>query len=314
MKREAPLLLDPATNPVTLPVLVHIATRIEREAVQRYALLAATMARRGEVATAAALRVMLDEELKHVDAVDHWATGLGAPLDDAAAYEWHLPEDLSTSWDEVAGSARLTPYRAFAIAVDNEQRAFTMYSYLAASATEPRVAAEAERLALEELRHAALMRRWRRQAYHRERRAQSEAAPSSQELLMLASSAELRALLAQREAVIAAHCRALAARLRALGDAGSAQLLEAVAQPEVASAPTADASLPVHAGDVPASNDPVHLLVAAQAPLEALGETLDLLLPGLEGALFDEAAAALGNVVARVSRLALHTERRLRAG
>lgn len=313
MKREAPLLLDPATNPVTLPVLVQIATRIEREAVQRYAFLASTMERRGEVATAAALRVMLDEERKHVDAVDHWAAGLGAPLDDAAAYEWHLPDDLSTSWDEVAGSARLTPYRAFAIAVDNEQRAFTMYSYLAASATEPRVAAEAERLALEELRHAALMRRWRRQAYHRERRAEAESAPP-EEPLAIASIAELQALLAQREAVIAAHCRALAARLRTLGDDESARLLESLVQPAVAAAPTADATVPVHAGAAPASDDPVHLLVAAQAPLEALSETLDRLLPAMEGELFAQAAEALGNVVSRLSRLALHTERRLRAG
>jgi hypothetical protein len=58
----------------------------------------------------------------------------------------------------------------------------------------------------------------------------------------------------------------------------------------------------------------VHLLVAAQAPLEALSETLDRLLPAMEGELFAQAAAALGNVVSRLSRLALHTERRLRAG
>lgn len=306
MKREARLLLDPATNPVTLPVLVHIATRIEREAVQRYAQLASTMERRGEVATAAAMRVMLEEERRHVEAVDHWAAGLGQRLDDTGAYEWRLPEDLSASWDEVAGSARLTPYRAFAIAVDNEQRAFTLYSYLAAAAPDPRVAAEAERLALEELRHAALMRRWRRQAWHRERRAQTP------EPLAIGSADELRALLAQREAVIGARSRALAARLRELGDEESAQLLEALVKPEAASAATADPGLPLHTGDAAASRDPVHLLVAAQEPLEALSETLDRVLPTVEGELFAEVAAAQGNVVARMARLTLHTERRLR--
>ena len=166
--RESPLGRDPEVHPVTLAVLVGIARSIERESVQRYETLAATMQRRGDAATAAAFRLMLDEERKHVDAVEHWAESLGVPAGGKAPFEWRLPADLSGSWDEIAGSALLdasfqlddypaallTPYRAFAIAVDNEQRAFTLYSYLAAAATEPRVVAQAERLALEELRHA----------------------------------------------------------------------------------------------------------------------------------------------------------------
>ncbi len=168
--RRPPLERNPEVHPVTLSVLVGIANAIEHESVQRYAALAESMDRRGNATAAAAFRAMLDVERGHVDAVEHWASSLGEALPDPGEFKWRLPADLANSWDDVAGSARLTPYRAFAIAVDNEKRAFTLYSYLAAYAPDPRIAAQAEGLALEELRHASLMRRWRRQAWHRERR------------------------------------------------------------------------------------------------------------------------------------------------
>jgi rubrerythrin len=261
------------------------------------------MQRRGDAATAAAFRLMLDEERKHVDAVEHWAESLGVPASGEAPFEWRLPADLSGAWDEIAGSALLTPYRAFAIAVDNEQRAFTLYSYLAAAATEPRVVAQAERLALEELRHAALMRQWRRRAWHRERRAQPEPRPE------VTSPEGLHAWLEGREAAIAGRHRALAARLRTLGDAQSALLLEqldgAPRQAPGAAAGDADAALQ---GD-----DPVHLLVAAQEPLEALSEALEALMRTSEGELFAAAERALGGIVARLARLAVQVGRRMQA-
>ena len=161
MMREPPLERNPELGPVDLRLLVGIANAIEREAVERYATLARIMDRRGETELAAAFRRMLDEERSHVEAVARWTATLGEAPPDTAQFRWRLPPDLSKSWDEVAASARLTPYRAFAIAVDNEQRAFALYSYLAAAAEDPKVAAQAEALAKEELRHAALMRRWR---------------------------------------------------------------------------------------------------------------------------------------------------------
>lgn len=296
-----PLEHDPANQPVTMSMLVGIANAIEDQAVQRYAALAEIMERRGEGATAAAFRVMLQEERAHVDAVARWAASLGEPVPDAAHFKWRLPVELSASWDEVAGSARLTPYRAFAIAVDNEQRAFTLYSYLAAHATDPRVVAGAERLALEELRHASLLRRWRRQAWHRERRAVPRQQPA------VASVAALHALLAQSEAAITGRQRAIAERLQALGDDESAQLVEQLAQTP---------SLPV-AGDsargdlAPLADDPVHLLVAAQEPLEALSETLEGVMRTAEGELFAQAQGALANVVTRLSRISLQIGHRI---
>jgi rubrerythrin len=298
--RESPLGRDPEVHPVTLAVLVGIARSIERESVQRYEILAATMQRRGDAATAAAFRLMLEEERKHVDAVEHWAESLGVPASEAP-FEWRLPADLSGSWDEIAGSARVTPYRAFAIAVDNEQRAFTLYSYLAAAAEDPHVVAQAERLALEELRHAALMRQWRRRAWHRERRVQPEQRPD------VSSPDELRAWLDGREAAIASRHRELAARLRALGDEESALLLERLD----AAPPRAPDAAAGHDDAALQAVDPVHLLVAAQEPLEALSEGLEALMRASEGALFEAAELALAGIVARLARISMQVGRRM---
>lgn len=301
--RASLLMRDPEIQSVSMPLLVGIASAIERESLRRYATLAETMERRGEAATAAAFRVMLDEERHHVDEVARWAVGLGEPVPEPGKFDWKLPAELSSSWDEISGSALLTPYRAFAIAVDNEKRAFALYSYLAARATDPRVRAQAERLGIEELRHAAVMRRWRREAWHRERRAaREEPLPAA---AAIASPEALRALLAKREAAIAQAHRALAARLREIGDDESAGLLDALM--ETPSHPAGGPAGPL--APIPDTDDPVHLLVAAQKPLEALSEELEAVMGTATDALFEQAEAALVNVVTRLARIALQAAR-----
>ena len=220
-----------------------------------------------------------------------------------AHFEWHLPADLSTSWDKVCGSALLTPYRAFALAVENEERAFSFYAYLAAHAEDARIRAEAEKLGAEELRHAALMRRWRRRAYHAERRA-GRAEPARIE-----SPAQLREVLARHRTVIAATHQALASRLRRAGDETSAGLLEH-SLPVAPPATDAAAAVPLQtpAPDAAAAgngDDPRHLLIDAQKPLEALANVLEGVMAAAEGELFDEAAAAMDDVVQRIARIAL---------
>lgn len=301
--REPPFERNPDVHPVTLAELVGIANAIEQESLRRYAQLAESMALRGEAATAAALRVMLDEERKHVDAVARWAASLGQALRDTEAFKRSVPADLWKAWDEVAGSALLTPYRAFAIAADSEQKAFALYSYLAAEATDPEVRTQAEQLALEELRHASLMRRFRRQAWHRERRDTLDALPG------VTSAEMLHALLGQHESGIRAHHRAIAARLRTLGDEESASLLECLAMspswPADSQAPPAEHALP--------DGGAAQLLVAAQESLEAFSETLEGVLRTTEGALFAEVEKALASVVTRIAQLSLHTAHRLQA-
>ncbi len=225
--RASLLMRDPEIQSVSMRLLVGIASSIERESAKRYAGLAEIMERRGEAATAAAFRVMLEEERHHVDDVARWAAGLGEQVPEPGSFDWQLPADLSGSWDEISGSALLTPYRAFAIAVANEQRAFALYSYLAARATDPRVRAQAERLGIEELRHAAVMRRWRREAWHRERRAtRATPLPAAG---AVASAEALQALLAKHEATIA-QAAAEASQNRPFKDMFDAWMADGVAR------------------------------------------------------------------------------------
>lgn len=309
---------DPQIHSIGMPTLVGIANAIEHEALRRYTQLAETMERRGEFETAAAFRTMLEEERAHVEAVARWAAELGQPIPAPEDFEWSLPPDLSASWNDIAGSALLTPFRAFAIAVENEQRAFSFYAYLAAHASDARVAAEAEKLAAEELQHAALLRRWRRAAWHRERPARIE--PPSQ----IASVAELEDFVGRRLAAIAASHQSIAARLRSAGDDESAALLEelSASMPRQigagentqggAATPDAqdDTTTPDEAG---LATNPVHLLIAAQKPLEALSEALEKLLGNLEGELFVAAEKAATDVVAWLARISLQTERRMQS-
>jgi rubrerythrin len=286
-----------------MATLVGIARAIESEAVRRYTLLAELMDRRGEPATAAAFRTMLEEERHHVEAVDRWAALVDVPAPAPGRVGWHLPADLASSWDEITGSVLLTPYRAFAVAVENEQRAFALYAYLAAHADNAQVRAEAEKLGAEELRHAALFRRWRRRAYHRERRIPRHDPQQIDSVGMLGD------LLARHEAAIASTHLALAARLRRAGDEANAQLLErcipttaraAVPQGTSRAAPAVADTDPVSDGD-----DTRHLLIDAQKPLEALADVLETVMATADGELFEQAATAMDAVVKRIARISL---------
>jgi rubrerythrin len=299
--REPLLIRHPEARAVTLRDLVGIANAIEQEAVRRYGQLADLMQRRGEQDTAEALRAMQTVELAHVSSVAQWAEELNEAVPPAEEFEWQLPPELAASWDEIAGTALLTPYRAFSIAVRNEERAFSLYIYLSAHADDARVAGEADKLAGEELEHAALLRRWRRAAYHKERGSRSAARRR------ITTLEDLHAHLSEREAAIAGCHRALAARLQDLGDGESAALLESLLDdPTRAPCP----SVTCRDADCESSH-PVQLLAAAQKPLERLSEVLADVLESADAELFAAAEQALTNVVGRLARLVFQIERKL---
>lgn len=295
--REPLLGSNPDFDEVTLHTLIGIANAIERESVDRYVALENAMRRRGESETADAFATMRREEESHVDAVRRWAEAMGEPVPASAEFQWRLPPDLWQSWNEVIGSSRLTPYRAFAIAVVNEQRAFALYSYLSAQCVDAEVAKHAEQLALEELRHAAVMRRWRRKAWRDERR---HAAPPPGVL----SEAQFHALAAQHEARIAERLASIAQRLRAMGDHASATLLEELRAQHFAGAHPAqreDVRGTGKTGSAP-------LLNAAQDPLEAFSEVLEGVMQVNEGTVFEAAETALTRVVRCIAQIALRIE------
>lgn len=303
MRRAKLLQDDPQTGPVDMSTLAGIAAAIEQESARRYEELADLMDARGEAATAAAFRAMHQEELRHVEAVDKWTKSIAESVDSPDRFAWLLPAELASSWDDIARSALLTPYRAFALAVWNEERAFAFYSYLAAHATDDRVRAEAEMLAAEELLHAAALRRWRRLAWHRERR--EAMAPMAAPIDDVDG---LERLLGQSWTGILACHRAVADRLREIGDPDSARFLEelaAAATPAGASTTESMAPTDSEREAIAASAASLPLLVIAQRPLEHLAERLEAVLETSQGELFDATVAAIDATVGLLSRLAL---------
>jgi len=304
---------DPEIAAVTLEMLVGIADAIEREAIRRYELLEEIMRRRGEFDTAEAFQTLADEERGHLDSVAQHARTLHVPIPEAREFQWLLPPEIANSWEEIEGSTLLTPYRAFALAVENEQRAFAFYSYLASRAADREVAAEAERLAADELRHAAHLRRWRREAWHRERRERPDAGTAPVPPEIVESPSGLRSYLQQRTGAIARDMRALASRLREIGDTESATLLDAFvdAHRPAAVVPASEGFGATAASRAIDSSDPVHLLVAAQKPLETLVEALESILTLAQDECLAIAESATTDAVAWIARLAQQTERRM---
>ncbi len=217
---------EPAGDVKTLEDLLGIAKAMERDAVRRYTLLAGLMERRGEHDTAATFRRLVAEEEGHVDAVDGWARTLGLQASDEVEFEKRLPPEIANSWRALSERTRLTPHQALSLAVLNEQRAFAFYSYIAALSTDEAIRRHAEELAHEELGHAALLRRDRREAYHRERR-NVKVQPAR-----AGTPAEMEQLATALFSAAAAEHTALAAALRVFGDAPGATLVARIAEEE----------------------------------------------------------------------------------
>lgn len=237
---------EPKARPRTLGDVIGLAAEMEREGVRRYAELGAEMKRRGDHGLAAIFETMLEDERDHLAAIEHWSREAAQRLPASATQASMLPAEIARSWSEAMASAVLTPYRALSIAVQNEERGFAFYSYIAAHAGDDAVRGAAEELAREELRHAALLRSERRRAWRRERPAQPSAPRMPSDLLERAHEMERRA---------AARHRAIAARLSALGHPDDAAALAAAADDERAAA----AALDFAADDTPAKT-PVHPL------------------------------------------------------
>ena len=286
----------------TLTDLVGVAKAISAEAIRQYNWLAEEMRRRGQMPTVAAFDALGAEEKAHLSAVDGWAQGLGETTH-TEDLRRPLPEELARNWKEASRSALLTPYRAYAIAVDNEARAFAFFAYLAASAGDARIARGAEHLALEKLQHAAQLRTLRRAAWHSER----DIAKPRTRVSPTASAAELETIIAEHEEKIARCHGTVADRLRDLQDVEGADLLAKLA-----------ATARKRAGDtrtdssLAESNNADHalgLLVVAQVPLEQLCEVLDsVLLASVDETTRAMAETAMESAVERIAELGHYAE------
>jgi rubrerythrin len=281
--------------------LVDIAATIEAQAIDRYRTLSGQMARKGYADTARAFSRMAVQAETHAAAVDRLAERLGLGAPDTGASDI-LPSEFAASWEEVRDSALLTPYRALAIAVRNEQRAFAFYSYLAAHAADPAVAKEAEGLARTKLLHAAALRRWRRSAYRQD--------GARQPLSDADDAGSLSKWVPAAEREVAVCHRDVAHSLKIAGDEESAALLRADSFVPFEALRTTDTCRDPDCR----VGDPIRLLTAAQRPLERLSERLEAALDQRpDEAAYRDAQHHLERTILRLGRIKRRVEDLMRA-
>lgn len=139
--------------------LMEIAVGMEAAAARRYRQLAAAMERAGEGDLAELFGELAALEAAHEDGLGRWAEREGIADVRPAEVPWRLPETFDG--EELV----ITPYKALAVAVRNEEQAFAFFTYLAAIAPDDHVRSLAESIAREELSHVARLRAMRRRAF-----------------------------------------------------------------------------------------------------------------------------------------------------
>jgi rubrerythrin len=152
--------------PKSVEELMGVALGMEREAALRYQQLSKRMEDQGEIELAETFLDLAVLEQSHGQGLIDWARRDGRPTPRARQFAWQLPETFAEA--DLAG-APLSGYQALAIAVRNEELAFSFYSYVSAlTDMHPTLRHHAEALAHEELNHIAQLRRLRRRAFHKD--------------------------------------------------------------------------------------------------------------------------------------------------
>jgi rubrerythrin len=212
----------------SLPELSGLVRTLSAQAIELYQELGKRMADLGNERARAALSAIEGEQRRHAETLEHRIVpDLRGPP--GPVRRW---TDLAIFDDEeLAGTRLATPYRVLSVAVRNEERAFSFWTYISAHARNPDVKAAAERLAREELAHVHWLRAARRRAYHEGRQHPTRGADRLRSLTLEQFSAEA----ARTEASLAAAHRSIAERLRALGRP-EADTLERISEEEVAAA------------------------------------------------------------------------------
>lgn len=185
---------EPAAPVRSLDELLAIAYSLEHEAAEHYTTFAARMRQDGLAELADLFEKLAAEERHHEQYVLTWSQQKSGKMPDAAALRWTPPEtfDLAAGTD-LASSHLASAYRILALAVQNEDRAFALWSYIAAHAGTDELRAAAESMARTELQHAWQLRRARRHAYHADGRRRHDGVKTLS--MLLADEAHLTNLL-----------------------------------------------------------------------------------------------------------------------
>jgi rubrerythrin len=167
--RTSLLMNEPAGTVESLDELFALANAMEVEAANRYTELAEDMRRQNKGDLAEVFAELAAAEREHVDSVTRWSQSRRGKAPDPALVRWEAPKVLDAETAEEIRTSRLTtPYRALAMAVRNEERAFAFWSYVAAFSGDSEIKLAAEAMAREELGHVSTLRKERRRAYHKE--------------------------------------------------------------------------------------------------------------------------------------------------
>ena len=201
--------------------LLALARAMEQEAITGYVALAERMRHENRPDLAAVFERLVAEEEGHLGAVNRWIEQSTVAVPPAMPLQEPMFDDEGAA---LVAPELLNSYRAFSMAVRNEERAFVFWTYVSANAPSEEIRQAAERMAREELGHVATLRRERRRAFHDLRR--SDARPVRGEIapleLRLSDHLEARAI---REAGKGAE------RFRALAEQAQARSAAAVARP-----------------------------------------------------------------------------------
>ncbi|KQU90547.1 rubrerythrin family protein [Ensifer sp. T173] len=151
----------------TLGELLELAVRLEREAIDGYVMLAKRMRRENRADLADLFEGLAADERGHLDMVSAWIEEANPPVGPARIF---AATDNAGMFDDgdalIVAPELLNAYRAFSVAVRNEEQAFMLWSYVAADAASTEIRQAAERMALEELGHVRILRKARRTAFH----------------------------------------------------------------------------------------------------------------------------------------------------
>lgn len=206
---------EPFAAVESMDELLAIAYAMEQEAVTSYSELAEHMRREGRPDMVSVFERLVTEESQHLGNVVHWSERISGRKPDLAKLKWEPAETFDDEGASTNAPELLSGYRAFSMAVRNEERAFLFWTYVAAQTDQDRLREAAEQMAREELGHLATLRRERRRAFHAEKRAGAQAPALDLPELELRLADHLEALATRTQADASSlHAAAQEARER----------------------------------------------------------------------------------------------------
>ena len=192
--------------------LLALARAMEQEAITGYVALAERMRHEGRPDLAAVFEALTAEEEGHLGNVDRWIAQSNVTVPPVVDLQEPMFDDEGAA---LVAPELLNSYRAFSMAVRNEERAFVFWTYVSAHAQSEEIRQAAERMAREELGHVATLRRERRRAFHDLRRAGMKSARGNIAALEIRLSDHLEGRAVRAAARDAARFRELAAEAQA---------------------------------------------------------------------------------------------------